>query len=74
MRLAAAKGRDEVTAMPPTPKAAREGEERRSAPAATASPRGGTPGRGGSLAGSPTCNWTRGDGRNATAMSGVRGP
>ena len=45
--MAAAKDRDEVTATPPTPKTAGEGEatpERRSAPAAAASPRGGTPG------------------------------
>jgi hypothetical protein len=52
--MAAAKDRDEVTATPPTPKTAREGEatpERRSAPAA--SPRGGTPGAAHSPAASP---------------------
>ena len=54
--MAAAKDRDEVTATPPTPKTARGGEttpERRSAPAATASPRGGTPGVAHSPAASP---------------------
>ena len=45
--MTASKDRDEVTATPPTPKAAWKGEatpERRSASAAAASPRGGTPG------------------------------
>ena len=54
--MAAAKDRDEVTATPPTPKTAREGEatpERRSAPAAAASPRGDTPGAAHSPAASP---------------------
>ena len=54
--IAAAKDKDEVTATPPTPKAARGDyatPERRSAPAAAASPRGGTPGAARSPEASP---------------------
>ena len=64
--IAAAKDNDEVTATSPTPKAALGGEatpERRSAPEAPASPRGGTPG----AAHSPVTS-------SETGHAGVRAP